>query len=338
MAGVHMVTGNYFEMLGVRAALGRTMSAADTSRTGSNPILVLSNQGWRRLFDADPNVVGRSVSINGLPFTILGVTPEGFLGLDTFGIDCWVPLTMFGEVRRHTPGDNPWSLEVIGRLRSGMSRAAARSALAAWAAQTTEGRPVGAQPETIRLESRRTATPLSAGVVLGFSPLFIAFGLILVIACANVANLLLARGVVRQREIGVRLSLGASRGRIVRQLVTEGLLLALVAAIGALVISRVVIDASAWALLTTMPPELTEFIGDVSAPMDLRVVGFVLVMAVMSTAVFSLVPALQTSRPNLIRVVRGEVGKDRVPSAPGARSSSCRSRRRRSSSFAPAFS
>ncbi len=313
MAGVHMVTGNYFEMLGVRAALGRTMSAADTTRTGSNPILVLSNQGWRRLFDADPAVVGRSVSINGLPFTILGVTPEGFLGLDTFGVDCWVPLTMFGEVRRHAPGDNPWSLEVIGRLRSGMSRAAARSALAVWAAQTTEGRPVGAQPETIRLESRRTATPLSAGVVLGFSPLFIAFGLILVIACANVANLLLARGVVRQREIGIRLSLGASRGRIVRQLVTEGLLLALVAAIGALVISRVVIDASVWALLTTMPPELTEFIGDISAPMDLRVVGFVLVMAVLSTAVFSLVPALQTSRPNLIRVVRGEVGKDPRP-------------------------
>ena len=313
MAGVHMVTGNYFDMLGVRAALGRTMSAADATRTGSNPILVLSNQGWRRLFDADPNVVGRSVSINGLPFTILGVTPEGFLGLDTFGVDCWVPLTMFGEVRRHTPGDNPWSLEVIGRLRSGMSRAAARSALAVWAAQTTEGRPVGAQPETIRLESRRTATPLSAGVVLGFSPLFIAFGLILLIACANVANLLLARGVVRQREIGVRLSLGASRGRIVRQLVTEGLLVALVAAIGALVISRVVIDASVWALLTTMPPELTEFIGDISAPMDLRVFGFVLVMAVMSTAVFSLVPALQTSRPNLIRIVRGEVGRDPRP-------------------------
>ena len=313
MASVHMVTGNYFQTLGVEAALGRTLSSADATRTGSEPVLVLSHQGWRRLFDANPNVVGRSVSINGFPFTILGVTPEGFLGLDTFGVDCWVPLTMFGEVRRHTPGDNPWSLEVIGRLKPGMSRATARSALAVWAAQTTEGRPVGAPPETVRLESRRTATPLSAGVVLGFSPLFIAFGLILVIACANVANLLLARGVVRHREIGVRLSLGASRGRIVRQLVTEGLLLALVAAIGALVVSRVVIDASIWALLSTMPPELSEFIGDVSAPMDLRVVGFILVMAVMSTAVFSLVPALQTSRPNLNRIVRGEIGKDPRP-------------------------
>ncbi len=125
---------------------------------------MLSHQGWRRLFDANPNVVGRSVSINGFPFTILGVTPEGFLGLDTFGVDCWVPLTMFGEVRRHTPGDNPWSLEVIGRLKPGMSRAAARSALAVWAAQTTEGRPVGANPRRCGSnpgERRRHSPPAS---------------------------------------------------------------------------------------------------------------------------------------------------------------------------------
>ena len=151
--------------------------------------------------------------------------------------------------------------------------------------------------------------------LLVFSPIFFAFGLVLMIGCTNVANLLLARGVARQREIGVRLALGASRRRVIRQLLTESLLLALVAAALGLLVSRVVLEIAVSVVRSTMPAEFAEAISVGSAPaLDWRVAGFILVSAIASTILFGLAPALQATRIEVVRTMRGEIGRDTRPS------------------------
>ena len=151
-------------------------------------------------------------------------------------------------------------------------------------------------------------------VLLLFAPLFFAFGLILMIGCANVANLLLARAVSRQREMGVRLSLGASRRRVIRQLLTESLTLALVSAALGFVISRVVLDSTIFAVRSTMAPEIAEHVRIGAVAADWRVGVFLVAGAILSTVFFGLAPALQATRVELVRAVRGEVTKDARPS------------------------
>ena len=154
---------------------------------------------------------------------------------------------------------------------------------------------------------------MSLEVLAIFTPIFFAFGLILLIGCANVASLLLARAVSRQREIGIRLSLGASRRRIVRQLLTESLLLALVAAACGFAISRLVLDGTIAIVLRTLPPELAEFVKLTAPAADWRMAVFLAVAAVGATALFGLAPALQATRLELVRIMRGEVTRDARP-------------------------
>ncbi len=197
-----------------------------------------------------------------------------------------------------------------------MSPEAATAGLTVWASGRTDRKTVPARPASIRLIPSQGA--LSADVVEGlmvFSPIFFAFGLILMIGCANVANLLLARGVSRQREIGIRLSLGASRRRIIRQLLTESLLLALAAAACGLAVSRLFLEGALYAVTTTVPPELLEVDLTRYAPpaADWRVLVFLIVGAVISTVFFGLVPALQATRLELVRTMRGDVTRDASP-------------------------
>ena len=162
------------------------------------------------------------------------------------------------------------------------------------------------------LEPKSGTASLSAETTLLFTPLFFAFGLILLIGCANVANLLLARAVARQREIGIRLAIGASRRRIICQLLTESLLLALASAVLAFGISRLVLEGVVYAVTSTMPPD----IGDIRLavpPGDWRVALFLVAGAVVSTMFFALLPALQATRLELVRAVRGEVVRDARP-------------------------
>ena len=296
----NIVTGNFFQVLGVNAALGRTLTPADDQRPG-RPVIVLSHGGWSRLFASDPSVVGRSVLINGYRYEIVGVTPEGFRGLALPSPDYWAPLSLVGQIRPWLAGrEEMVAIDVIGRLRPGLSARTARAGLAVWAS----GGAASPSAASISLQQRGTAMPFSPAVLLGFSPLFFAFGLILMIGCANVANLLLARGVSRQREIGIRLSLGASRRRVIRQLLTESLLLALAAAVCALAISRVVLDLTISTLMSTMPPEIAEMVSLAAPGTDWRVAVFLVAAATISTAFFGLVPALQATRLNLVRAVR----------------------------------
>ena len=312
MMSVNLVSASFFRVVSVNPIMGRALSAADDDRAGGNPVLVLSDKGWQRHFNRDPNVIGRTVLVTGAPYEIVGVMPEGFRGLEVSAPDVWAPLARVADFMPDVRGsEDKVGIDIVGRLKPGVSMENARAQLAAWdsnQAATTD------RTMSIELWPQRGTVPQSESVevVAVFTPLFFAFGLILLIGCANVANLLLARGVARQREIGIRLSIGASRRRIVRQLLTESVLLALAAAGGGYLVSRLALEgAVSWAM-RTMPVDL----GDVNLSVpaaDWRVALFLVLAATAATAFFALVPALQATRIEPVRTLRGELVKDARP-------------------------
>ena len=311
-----LVTGNFFQVLGVQAALGRVLIPEDDERFAGRPAIVLSHAGWRKLFQGDPAVIGRRVVANGAPCEIVGVMPDGFRGLGITPPDYWAPLALAGQFRNANAGRaDEIAIEVIGRLEPGLSPEAAAAALSGWASgRPDSGTPPG-RPIQVSLTPRQ-GTLSSDGFALVFAPLFFAFGLILAIGCANVANLLLARGVSRQREIGIRLSLGASRRRIIRQLLTESLMLALAAAAWGLVVSWLFLEGVLRVVLTTLPTEIAQFVilFNLAAPTpDWRVLVFAGAGAIVSTVFFGLAPALQATRLELVPTMRGEVTRDARP-------------------------
>jgi predicted permease len=315
-----LVTGNFFHVLGVRAVLGRTLTPADDELSTGRPI-VLSHRAWIKLFAGDQTVISRGVSVNGVPCDIVGVMPEDFGDL-VGPRNYWAPLAL-GELRQsHAGREDELPVDVVGRLKPGISSEQAAAGLDVWASgranlpalSTPEAKAAGDHPVSIRLQPRqRTLADWLEGLAL-FSPIFVAFGLVLMIGCANVANLLLARGVSRQREIGIRLSLGASRRRVVRQLLTESLMFALAAAACGFAVSRICLEGALYAASTTMPPQFAEAV-DLGVPSaDWRVLVFLIAGAIVSTVSFGLVPALQATRVELVRASRGEVTRDARPS------------------------
>ncbi len=209
------VTPNYFTVLGVDTELGRPLRAEDAEDT----VIVLSHNAWQNRFGSDPNILGKRIALLGSSYTVIGVARPEFNGTTQAQPYFWVPLTVQAQSKAG------W-IRVIGRLKPGITSRQARAALVVWAGQATAERPEGEKAAGIYLESAATTIPITPQMIAGFAPIIVAFLLVLVIACANVANMMLARGMARQREIGVRLSLGATRFRLVRPLMTESLLLA----------------------------------------------------------------------------------------------------------------
>jgi predicted permease len=302
------VTGNFTDVLGVQAAVGRALTAADDAPSTSSPVIVLSHRGWQRLFALDPSIVGRRVLINGSRFEVIGVMPEKFRGLSVAPDDYWAPLSMLSRVRtlKHG-GDESVEVDIVGRLQPGVSVDTARAELLVWDARATSAPKEARAPSDILLLPRNGTVQLPQEALLVTGPLFFAFGLILLIGCANVTSLLLGRAAARQREVGIRISLGAPRRRIVRQLLTESLLLALVAAGAGFLLSRVVLQGIVHAIVTTMPPDLGDVRLDVPSA-DWRVALFLVAGAFISTAVFGLVPALHATQIDPIATLRGGLG------------------------------
>jgi predicted permease len=299
-----LVSASFFRVVRVNPIIGRALGAADDDRAGGNPVLVLSDKGWQRHFNRDPHVIGRTVLVAGAPFEIVGVMPEGFRGLEVSAPDFWAPLARVGDFVPTARGvEDKVGVQIIGRLKPGVSRESARAQLAAWdsnQSRTTD------RTMSIELVPRRGTAPEPLEVIAVSTPLFIAFGLILLIGCANVAILLLARGVARQREIGIRLSIGASRRRIVRQLLTESVVLALTAAAGGYVVARLVLEGAVYWAMRTLPVDLGDVNFSVPAA-DWRVALFLVVSAIGATACFALMPALQATRIEPVRTLRGEL-------------------------------
>ncbi len=307
-----LATGNVFQVLGVNAAYGRTFTPA-ADEPGGARVIVISHRAWTQFFDGDPGVLSRPVQVNGTQFHVVGVMPDGFRGLTVAPLDFWAPLSLVGDFRRvDDERDGVADLGIIGRLRPGLSRGQALAQLQAWDANRAAERGADRPVVNLALEPRLGTVPQPLEALVVFSPLFFAFGLVLLIGCANVANLLFARAVARQREIGVRLAIGASRRRIVWQLLTESLLLALVSAAVGFGVSRVVLRVASYALTSTW----SQAFGDVRfgvPPADWRVALFLVAGAMASTVFFALAPALQATRIELVRAIRGEVVRDARP-------------------------
>jgi predicted permease len=301
----NMVSGNYFEALGVRPALGRFFAADEDRTPGTHPVVVVSHAFWKSRLDGDRRAIGRTVVVNGITFTVVGVAPAQFAGIYTgLRADAWVPLMMQPQLRPRSNLTNASWLWVFGRLRDGSTAAAARQELSALAAarardsgQTLSS---GAAP-SVRV-ARLTGLPNGeGGPLLGFMSLLLgSAGLVLLIAGVNVAAMLSARYVARGRELAVRAALGAGRSRIVRQLLTEILALFLLGAIGGFVIAQL-----ATAALERLPLPQNIPVSLELSP-DLRVLAFALGISLLAGLIFGLVPALRAARGDLTLRLRDD--------------------------------
>jgi predicted permease len=318
-----LVSGNYFSMLGVKPAIGRVFSSEEDDRTYmGHPVVVLSHGYWASRFARDPSVVGKKILVNDQPMTIVGVSAEGFAGVDPAQApQLRVPMLMMRGLAPewgwvHMDDRRTRWVQVFGRLKPGYTVESAAAPLQGLFTQIRSYETTLPEAKTWSPYSReqflkgqlrvQDASMGFSGIRNQFSTALLVLmcmvGLVLLIACANVANLLIARAFMRQKEIAVRLSLGASRGKLVRQLLTESLVLSVIGGAAGLAIAFVLTRA----LLALVPSEGQALLID--ARPDLRILTFTLLLSVLTGIIFGLVPALRASRPDPWTTLKDTVG------------------------------
>lgn len=302
------VTGNYFTALGVAAQLGRVIESND-DQPGAPGVVVLGHGFWRRHFGGDPQVIGRAVMLDGHPYTIVGVAPASFLGaMAPMAPELWVPWNAPGQ-------DQDRAAHLIGRLRPGASITQAQADLSTIAARITAAQPDPNYRATITVYPARTLVQFFVPATTAFLGLLMAVvGLVLLIACVNIASLLLARSAARRREIAIRLSLGADRKRLTRQLLTESLLLSITGGAAATAIAFVTTRVIAsWPLPAPIPIAI-------DLAFDWRVGLFAAALSIGTTILFGLTPALQSAKTDVAPALKegtatAGVGRSRLRAA-----------------------
>jgi predicted permease len=306
-----IASGNFFSVLGVPSSLGRVLMTSD-DRPDAPAVAVLAHGFWRQRFGAAPDVVGRTLAINDRPFTVVGVAAEGFTGvMAPLSPDFWVPLSADGALRPALDDGarlDSLSLHMVGRLKPDVPVARAQADLDTLgrALRAAAGDPVTADRQAVTVYSGsqlhvEIARPISAFV----SVLMAVVMLMLLIVCTNVANLVLARAASRQVEMAIRQSIGAGRGRLIRQLLTENLLLSGAGALGGLAFAY-------WCTRLLMAAQLPVPVPlALDLPIDWRVLAFTALVAMLATALFGTAPAMAASRVDLVGVIKGFGGSDR---------------------------
>src|SRR5512133_2364584 len=315
-----VVTSNYFSVLGVPLARGRAFLPEEEIPGHNTPVAIASYSYWQK-HGFDPNVLGSQVFINGRAFTIVGITPKGFVGtMQILSPEVWLPLSVYDQVANDFRSENTGTIDdrkgtqlrIMGRLKAGLTAAAAKPELAGLAANLEKAYPVEQKDQTFMAErvSRNTVsnTPGSDTKIIAIAPLLLGMGVVvLLVACLNLANMLLARSTARRKEIAIRLALGGSRWRIVRQLLTEGFVLALLGGVGGLILGLWASDLLVGSMRRLMPLDIVWLTGPNPA-IFAATFGFCL----LGTLLFALGPALKISRNAVVADLKEHAGEDVV--------------------------
>ncbi|HKC88821.1 MAG TPA: ABC transporter permease, partial [Blastocatellia bacterium] len=294
-----LVSGNYFDVLGVKPALGRTFLPEEDKTRLSHPVVVISHSLWQTRFGGDPSVVDSDVLINGRKFKVIGVAPAGFKGTEViytpeiyapFAMQKWIePESNYLDKRDES------NMFAVGRLKPGVSAAQAEASLNLLAAQLAKDFPNENEGLRIQVVPPGFVIPQLRNAMLGVSAALMGLvALVLLIACTNLANLLLARATERGREIAIRLSIGAGRARIVRQLLTESLTMAVAGGLVGMALAQLIIDS----IMALKPPIAIPI--TLEPHVDWRVLIFSMIVSVITGVLFGLVPALQATKPDLV--------------------------------------
>ncbi len=315
-----VVTSNYFSVLGVPLARGRAFLPEEETPGHSAPVAIVSYRYWQK-HDLDPSVLGSQLLINGRSFTIVGIAPRGFVGtMQILSPEVWLPMSVYDQVANDFESDNKTTIDdrkgtdvrIMGRLKPGMTAAGAKPALEGLAANLERAYPVEQKDQTFITApvSRNSVSnnPAAESGIKVIAPLLLGMAVVvLLVACLNLANMLLARGTARRKEIAIRLALGGSRWRIVRQLLTEGFVLALLGGVGGLILGLWSSDLLVGSMRKLMPLDIVWLTGPNPAILA-ATFGFCL----LGTLMFALGPALKISRSALVTDLKEHAGEDVV--------------------------
>ena len=297
------VSGNYFDVLGVNASKGRTFHQDDDNTPLANPVAVLSYESWQKRFGGDPGIVGKDVLLNNHQFKVIGIAPEGFKGTElVYTPEIWLPSSMIKWVE---PGSdwledrNTRNFFANGRLKPGVSARQAEASLNLLAQQLAKEYPETNEGQSIKVVPPGFILPDLRGAVVSFTWVLMgAVALVLVVTCTNLAGLMLARATDRRREIAIRLAMGANRVRLIRQLLTESVLLSLAGGVAGVMLAFWIVNV----LLAFKPP--IDFPLSMDVNIDWHVLLFSLCVSVLAGAIFGLAPALQATRAGLSQALR----------------------------------